>query len=674
MRAWCLSMLVAACVVVGVSPVRAIEFPGRQPGAAVGRFEQDRLVLANDVLSVAWQIAPDRMRLAEIVDRMSGRTLRPAGDAFRVLLPDGRTWTASQMRREGNVSLEAIAAEPDAVRQADRCAGKRAVLSMVSPDGALRVRWQASIRDGANCVVQEVSLEAAKAETAVQEVVLFDLAAPDARAVGEVDGSPVVVGDVFLAVEHPTADNRVEQGRAVGSARVLRPLRPAKPWSRTAAIGVVPAGQLRRGFLYYVERRRMRPYAPFVHYNSWWDIAWGGRKMNEEECLTVIGLFGRELTEKRNVRLDSFCFDDGWDNNQTLWEFNHGFPKGFTPLKEEAAKYGSALGVWLSPWGGYGKEKEERLAYGRSQGFEINAKGFSLEGPKYRARYRDACVGMIEKYGVDFFKFDGVAQGIDSRGAGPFAADVESLLSLIMELRRHKPDLFVSNTTGTWPSPYWLWFGDSVWRNGADWGVQGAGTVRQQWITYRDMITYRMIARRAPLYPLNSLMIVAVCYAQHAKEMAHDVPDLVDEIHMGFAGGTQTLELYVTPQMMNQDAWDALAETIRWTRQNADVLVDSHWLGGDPGKAEPYGYASWSPRKGILALRNPSGKAVELPVDAAAFELPEGAPRRYRLHSAFGGGGQRELPVLEAGRAVAVPLRAWETLVLEAVPAEGSLQ
>ena len=41
--------------------------------------------------------------------------------------------------------------------------------------------------------------------------------------------------------------------------------------------------------------------------------------------------------------------------------------------------------------------------------------GFSLAGPKYYARFREVCAEMVEKYGVNYFKFDGIAQG-DSSG------------------------------------------------------------------------------------------------------------------------------------------------------------------------------------------------------------------------------------------------------------------
>ena len=59
------------------------------------------------------------------------------------------------------------------------------------------------------------------------------------------------------------------------------------------------------------------------------------------------------------------------------------------------------------------RPREQRLKYGRPQGFETNSRGFAMAGPKYYARFRDACRQMIEKYGVNYFKFDGIANGLD---------------------------------------------------------------------------------------------------------------------------------------------------------------------------------------------------------------------------------------------------------------------
>jgi hypothetical protein len=63
--------------------------------------------------------------------------------------------------------------------------------------------------------------------------------------------------------------------------------------------------------------------------------------------------------------------------------------------------------VWLSPWGGYAQAKQDRVAEGRRDGYEIENGGFALSGPKYYARFHEVCMEMVKKYGVNQFKFDG---------------------------------------------------------------------------------------------------------------------------------------------------------------------------------------------------------------------------------------------------------------------------
>ena len=67
----------------------------------------------------------------------------------------------------------------------------------------------------------------------------------------------------------------------------------------------------------------------------------------------------------------------------------------------------------------------------------------------------------------------------------------------------------------------------------------------------------------------------------------------------------------------------------RGSRANADVLADTHSIGGGPAKGEAYGWASWSKRKGILAIRNPDDQPAKLALDLGkAFELPADSTRR----------------------------------------------
>lgn len=118
-------------------------------------------------------------------------------------------------------------------------------------------------------------------------------------------------------------------------------------------------------------------------------------------------------------------------------------------------------------------------------------------------------------------------------------------------------------------------------------------------------------------------------YAKHAKNLDTDPQgDIKNEVRDYFGSGTQLQEMYITPSLLSSTDWDTLAEAAAWSRANADVLVDTHWIGGDPALLEVYGWASWTPRKAVLVLRNPSDKPQTIEIDVAkAFELPADAAR-----------------------------------------------
>jgi len=203
-------------------------------------------------------------------------------------------------------------------------------------------------------------------------------------------------------------------------------------------------------------------------------------------------------------------------------------------------------------------------------------------------------------------------------------------------------------------------------------GWRGKGPKRQQWMTYRDWDTYRGVVLRGPLYPLNSLMTQGFVHALHgtAGELGDDPREIRDEIRSFFASGTAVQELYVTPQKMTARHWDDLAEAARWAHANADVLVDTHWVGGDPDQGV-YGWAAWNRRKGILALRNPDSASRAISIDIAkVFELPDGAAREYTLRSPWKEDGRRGDPALalSAGKEFIFELKPFEVLVFDATP------
>jgi len=441
---------------------------------------------------------------------------------------------------------------------------------------------------------------------------------------------------------------------------------------QSLVIGVAPAGQMRRAFLYYLENERAHPYRPFLHYNAWYDICWNGVPLDDQACLAAIRGFGENLIKAHGVVMDAMVIDDGWDDPKTLWQFNKGFPNGFAPLAALCKEYNTRVGTWLSPFGGYGQPKEDRLRNGRTQGYETNASGFSMAGPKYYARFKDECVNMIRKYGVNHFKFDGIASGMSASGAGgDYILDTEAMRRLMLELRQEDPNLYINLTTGSWPSPFWLLYADSVWRQGEDSAFAGKGSPQERWLTYRDKETLKNIVRRGPLFPLNSLMTQGVMYARYgnAAHGGFNSAGLKQDIRAFFASGTGLQELYVMPGKLKPEDWAALAEAAKWSRANADVLVDTHWLGGDPAQAAVYGWASWTPRKGVVALRNPDDQPHTFELDVRqALELPAGAPERYRLKSPWAEDAAKPVLAADAGKGLVITLQPFEILVLEAEP------
>jgi hypothetical protein len=298
----------------------------------------------------------------------------------------------------------------------------------------------------------------------------------------------------------------------------------------------------------------------------------------------------------------------------------------------------------------------------KAKGFETGSQGFSLAGPHYYSRFLETCTKFIDQDGANFFKFDGLARSLD---------ETEAMLRLTRALRSSKPDLFISITTGTWPSPFWLWYGDSTWRGGGDMGFHGPGPSREQWVTYRDMETYRRVVSAAPLYPINSLMNQGFAHARYgtAAEVGSVPEEIRRELRSLFGCGTCLQELYVTPEKMSPQNWDDLAECARWAHQRSDVLVDTHWVGGDPGKGEPYGWASWSPRHSILALRNPAPQPSEITIDIGqALELPSSAARHYRLKSPWAEDADKPALPLEAGTSHTFQLAPFQVLVFDAAP------
>merc|ERR1719401_2808552 len=215
-------------------------------------------------------------------------------------------------------------------------------------------------------------------------------------------------------------------------------------------------------------------------------------------------------------------------------------------------------------------------------------------------------------------------------------------------------DIWINLTTGTWASPFFLLWADSIWRGGPDiasrlrdWmpdrGLVNDGlTRRQRWCRWRNVIVYVLVVLRSSFFPISQLMIHGVIVASHGDALhwgldKFDPIDFAQEVWSFVALGLQLQELYVAPRHMTDEAWDIMAEGLRWARTEAAVLRDSHWAFGDPTSREVYCVASWdvNARRDFVFLHNPTGRGarsqefsladvLELPQHQAKLDLQVG--------------------------------------------------
>jgi hypothetical protein len=148
-----------------------------------------------------------------------------------------------------------------------------------------------------------------------------------------------------------------------------------------------------------------------------------------------------------------------------------------------------------------------------------------------------------------------------------------------------------------------------------------------------------------------------------------DYKGIFDGIWSFFGSGTSLQELYINPHLLTPQMWDCLAAAAKWSQDNAHVLQDVHWIGGDPAKEEIYGYAAWAPGKGVITLRNPSPNSQTISIDVQnIFELPEKSSSYFELSSAINKNDASSEMKVQKGKSFTVVLAPFEVKVFDALP------
>lgn len=651
---------------------QAVIFPQKkQPGVAKITQKSNSYQLANKVLKASFINTGGKLYF----NGCSELGLQPSTELFKVLLGDGKTITASEMKLE-DVKMVTLAENPSAATASLRYAGKALEARFTYEE--LSIVWRAVLRNGSHYLRTEMDIQAAKdlpmkGILAMNYLVAKNSAYTAPEVVGNTRGAILASNHIFAGLETPMGLNSCkDEGNAThieGLWRRNTTLKAGKTWNISSVVGLVAPNQLRRSFLAYSERERAVAWRPYPVYISWYELnidrnnaqapSYKGN-MTVEQCADVVSHWKTHFYDKYQMAPKAFVWDDGWDQYGT-WTFNPNFPNGFDEPANEAKKMGTGIGAWLGPVGGYGQSGEYRRAYWRSKG------GMQLSNEDYYNFFIRCCTNMIDRYDFRFFKFDGISAQASAIGPDEGTRgeeNAEAIISIERAVRQKRPDIFLNTTVGTWASPFWFHFTDAVWRQEGDYGEAGdQGTDRERWITYRDRLVYQNFIQRSPVCPINTLMthgFILSRWGAVSKNMDYD--GIVREMRCAFACGSGMVELYNDYKLMDEikdnqgnagALWKDLAECIKWQQEQADVLPDAHWVGGNPWdgkKANVYGWAAWNGKKSVLTLRNPSTSAQTFTITLReALDIPAYVRGKITLTHAF---NQAELDGMPINKAI----------------------
>ncbi len=500
-------------------------------------------------------------------------------------------------------------------------------------------------------------------------------------------GQPLFNKDIFVGVEYPAVETTIEGGKVKSGYLVARKITPEKFVSYKSVIGVSEnQNKLEQSFLKYVERIKVRGTRDFLLYNSWYDfrnkaIAESEESfMNEKNVLHRIETFKNIMLDKYGITLDAFVLDDGWDNYRSIWEIDTTtLPHKFNPFLEPLKEMKTALGMWASPFCGY-SNRDVRVKWGEEHGYEGTGDFLCFVGKNYKEQFKKKMVEYTRDFHIGYFKWDGFLLACNETqhghlpGAYSRVALIDTYIEMMREVRKINPDLFINITIGSWLSPWWLQYVDCLWMQGEDYAYAEdvpSMNPRDKAITYRDAVLWDDFQNQNLVFPMSSLMTHGIIKGRLNFLGGKDesLQSFSNEVVMYFMRGVMMWELYVSPDLLSDGEWNAIASSVKYSKANKDVLTNTKMILGNPLKREAYGYVHLTKEKGIILLRNPyvEAKDVEIKLTENLGELDQS--KEYYLRVIYPYNFIYSKPV-KANQSVKFDLDSYEMKVIELIPAD----
>lgn len=550
-----------------------------------------------------------------------------------------------------------------------------AVHYKLGDDGNLR-KWAVVVPSGLSkdALVENVILE--QLNTKIYGPAIFT----DLGAAANYQSYPVFFDNFFAAVEYPVARTYEANDQVVLSHRPgLRVQNGQAITTRAAVVGLSARSQARAQFEGYLEKARPPSVAMHTTYDSWWSLQ---LPYSEQDAVKLLKTLKSSLFDPFGVSFDTFCLDLGWSAREGIWTIAQDrFPSGFGAIKKVADSMHTALGLWFSPSNLYSPEAFDSN-WSAKAGYETtfnpgkpeNPSLCTVMGGRYQQALKSELVTLIQKYGIAQIKVDGWVPTCDATDHGhptdgyEMEAVADGIIDILDASRQANPTIWIESTCFTPnPSPFWLLHASSVlgaYGDGDDspWGLVPAPTYRESYTTARDRFNLQGSDRLAA--PVRYQDVLGVIHQTDE--------DFTNDAVMAALRGNDFLAFYVNPDnAMTTDRWARLASVLKWARNTQSrnhrttTLRPTSFSGleahslypKDTMPREPYGYAHWGNRGGIVGLRNPwiarASYRLPTPAGAGSWQVVSQYPERCSY-------GQ-----VTKGEDIEIPLRPYETLVLE---------
>ena len=513
-------------------------------------------------------------------------------------------------------------------------------------------------------------------------------------------GQPFYANAMFFGCEFPATDTQIEEvdGKKIGRPRYYT----GKTMDRLAEDNQASRGD--DGSIHYntwqtvVGAARSTDYrvvqadffdyiddisvpAEFrIQYNSWYD---NEKNISDDNILSSFIEIDKELSETGVRPLDSYVVDDGWTDynsqDKGFWPFNQKFPDGFEPSSKLVQKFGSNFGVWIGPRGGYGTNESIANAL-VAQGMGSKAGGsIDVADRTYLDNYTKFASGFQDEYKVNYWKWDGFAddtqynsfdgQGGNKDGEPKHTSEFagaktkghmiggknrmyhvtdlwEAWIDLFEAVRANAANngienFWISATTYTHPSPWFLQWVNSVWLqcNFDHARTEKGSTVHDGNLNARDACYYNFIEEHQFQFPLSHMYNHDPVYGKSGTGMnakTATAEQFQNYLYTIAGRGTAFWELYYSDSIFDKEKYEVNAEFLGWVEENFHFLSNARMFGGKSpvegvtletstkSGVQPvtlqntqnstyntYGYAGFDGSEGILTVRNANEDAAQ---------------------------------------------------------------